>query len=118
MSTFLLDDVGLGLLRQLSEAWEACEEYAKTSQSHVYGTSQTDLKRIAAEYDTLITAYIDHLRFIYANRPYWPRLTNKLWIEINIATRLLEDLRGWDLFARWDIAEKSVQAYHQFKRDN
>lgn len=116
MSTFLLDDVGLGLLRQLSEAWEACEEYAIASVGHQYlVTSMNDLWRLNAEYQALITAYIDHLRFIYANRPYWPRLTIKLWVEINIATELYD---AKDVSDFQYITKKSVQAYQQFKRDH
>ena len=111
MSTLLLDDVGLCLLRELHEAWEACEAYAETQQTHTYGTSQTELARIGAEYDALITLYIDHLRFIYGNRPYWPRLIHSLQIEMNIGAELYEERRS--LFVRWAIAKKSVQAYKQ-----
>src|SRR6185436_7578517 len=111
-STLLLDDLGLCLLRQLSEAWESCEEYARTAHTHTYGTSQVGLSQISAHYDALITAYIDHLRFVLSQRPYWPRLIHKLSIEINIGEELLRERR--DLFVRWTIAEKSVQAYQQF----
>ena len=116
MSTLLLDDVGLCLLRQLNESWEAAAEYTVTAPNHDYiVTSMNDLWRLDAEYQSIVQAYIDHLVFIYANRLYWPRLTNTLWADINISLAVGEMLAsGRDISHVNYIGNKSVQAYRRY----
>jgi hypothetical protein len=64
-------------------------------------------------YWALIHAFADHLRFVYTNRDYWPRLTISLWADVNISV----ELANADSAADFDyIAEKSVQAYQRYQK--
>jgi hypothetical protein len=114
MSNLLLDDVGLCLLRQLSEAWQASEEYALSCDHHDYMvTSYNDLWRLSFEYNALVEDYVIHLRFCYYSRLYWPRLTVKLWCDANMGDALLEWMKTDDIADLNYIAKKSVQAYQR-----
>ena len=111
MSNLLLDDVGLCLLRQLSEAWQASEEYALSCDRHDYMvTSYNDLWRLSFEYNALVEEYVIHLRFCYRARLYWPRLTVKLWCDDNIAEMMPYAVSESN---RKYIAKKSIEAYRR-----
>lgn len=114
MSTLLLDDIGLSLLAQLNEAWDANETHGSTMSVHDYiVTSTNDLWRLDAEYAALAQEFVNHLVFIYANRAYWPRLTIVLSSDINIGV----ELRDNDGPSRnWYIARKCVGAYKRYQK--
>ena len=114
MTTLLLDDVGFCLLRQLSEAWQASEEYALACDQHDYMvTSYNDLWRLSFEYNAPAEDYVMHLRFCYHNRLYWPRLTVKLWCDGSMMDALAEWMKTDDISDLTYIAKKSVEAYRR-----
>lgn len=113
MSTLLLDDVGLCLLRQLSEALEGLRVMEDLGLAHSRTATISDLRDYWARtdrYRELYREFINHLRFAYSDRSYWPRLTISLAADVNISLEIAQADTEADLDY---IAEKSVEAYRR-----
>lgn len=114
MSALLLDDVGLGLLRQLAEASEACRVMEDLKLNHTATATTSELRGYWAHtshYWVLSQEFVNHLRFIYANRDYWLRLIVSLSPDINIGPEVAKIDTVADIAY---IAEKSVEAYQRY----
>ncbi len=72
MSVLLLDDIGLCLLRQLHEAWEAMHVTRDEIGDVTYGGHRRESELIDRDLaiDDITIQFADHVSFLYDNRVY------------------------------------------------
>lgn len=83
MSALLLDDIGLGLLRQLDEAWEAMHATRDDIGDVTYGGHRRESELVDRDIaiDDLTVQFADHVSFLYDNRLYEHRTLTRYRIS-------------------------------------
>lgn len=76
MTALYLDNIGVCLLRQLAEAWEAMHVTRDDIGDVTYGGRRRERELITRniDIDDLAIAFAQHVSFLYDNRAYDPRV--------------------------------------------
>lgn len=102
MSAILLDDIGMCLLRQLHEAWEAMHVTRDEIGDVTYGGVRRESELIDRDLaiDDITAQFADHVSFLYDNRLYDQRALT----DYRISNQLLDWIANMEF-------ERKVQGY-------